>query len=59
MYQIDRLNGLGVKMRYDLEHGRTEDIDYTWRRTLHCFEADITYRAKRSEIRVKVDAVKW
>lgn len=59
MYQIDRLNGLGVKVRYDLEHGHTEDIDYTWRRNLHCFEADITYRAKRSEVRVKVDAVKW
>lgn len=59
MYQVDRLNGLGVKVRYDLEHGHTEDIDYTWRRNLHCFEADITYRAKRSEVRVKVDAVKW
>jgi LPS-assembly protein len=59
MYQVDRLNGFGVKLRYDLEHGSTEDIDYTWRRNLHCFEADITYRAKRDEIRVKVDAVKW
>lgn len=59
MYQVDRLNGLGVKVRYDLEHGHTQDIDYTWRRNLHCFEADITYRAKRSEVRVKVDAVKW
>lgn len=59
MYQVDRLNGLGVKVRYDLENGHTEDIDYTWRRNLHCFEADITYRAKRSEVRVKVDAVKW
>lgn len=59
MYQIDRLNGLGAKVRYDLEHGNTKDIDYTWRRNLHCFEADITYRAKRKEVRVKVDAVKW
>lgn len=59
MYQVDHLNGFGVKMRYDLEHGRTEDIDYTWRRNLHCFEADITYRAKRDEIRIKVDTVKW
>lgn len=59
MYQVDRLNDLGVKVRYDLEHGHTQDIDYTWRRNLHCFEADITYRAKRSEVRVKVDAVKW
>lgn len=59
MYQVDRLNGLGVKVRYDLEHGSTQDIDYTWRRNLHCFEADITYRAKRDEVRVKVAAVKW
>lgn len=59
MYQLDRLNGFGVKMRYDLEHGSTEDVDYTWRRNLHCFEADITYRAKRDELRVKVAAVKW
>jgi LPS-assembly protein len=59
MYQVDRLNGLGVNVRYDLEHGSTQDLDYTWRRNLHCFEADITYREKRNEIRVKVDAVKW
>jgi len=59
MYKVDRLNGFGVKVRYDLEHGSTQDIDYTWRRNLHCFEADITYRAKRDELRVKVDAVKW
>lgn len=59
MYQLDRLNGVGVKMRYDLEHGSTQDVDYTWRRNLHCFEADITYRVKRDELRVKVDAVKW
>lgn len=59
MYQVDRLNGFGVKVRYDLEHGSTQDIDYTWKRNLHCFDANITYRAKRSEVRVKIDAVKW
>jgi len=59
MYQVDRLNGIGVKVRYDLEHGSTQDIDYTWKRNLHCFDANITYRAKRSEVRVKIDAVKW
>jgi len=59
MYQVDRLNGIGVKISYDLEHGSTADVDYTWKRNLHCFEADITYRAKRDEIRVKVAAIEW
>ena len=59
MYQLDRLNAIGAKVRYDLANGHTEDIDYTWKRNLHCLETNITYRAKRSEVRVKVDAVKW
>lgn len=59
MYQLDRLNGFGVKISYDLENGSTEDVDYTWKRNLHCFDADITYRAKRDEFRVKVAAAKW
>lgn len=59
MYKVDRLNSLGVKISYDLASGSSEDIDYTWKRNLHCFEADITYRAKRDEIRVKVSTIKW
>lgn len=59
MYKVDRLNSFGVKMSYDLANGSSEDVDYTWKRNLHCFEADITYRAKRDEIRVKVSTIKW
>lgn len=59
MYQLDRLNGIGAKIRYDLSDGHTEDIDYTWKRKLHCFEADITYREKRNQIRMKISSIQW
>lgn len=59
MYKIDRLNGLGLKMSYDVDADRVKDLDYTWRRNLHCWEADITYRAKRDQVSIKVSAVQW
>lgn len=59
VYQVDKLNGLGVKMSYDLDKDQVHDLDYTWRRNLHCLEADITYRAKRDQVTVKVNAIEW
>ncbi len=59
MYKIDKMNSFGVKMEYDLDHSRVEDLDYTWRRNLHCWEADITYREKRSQINVKLSTIAW
>lgn len=59
MYKVDRLNGLGVEMSYDLDKDQIHDMDYTWRRNLHCLEADITYRAKRDQITMKVAAIEW
>lgn len=59
MYKVDKLNGLGVKMSYDLDKDQVHDVDYTWRRNLHCLEADITYRAKRDQVTMKVAAIEW
>lgn len=59
MYKIDKMNAVGVKMDYDVDLNKVKDVDYTWKRNLHCFEGDITYRAKRDEWRFKVDTLKW
>lgn len=59
MYKIDKMNGFGVNMSYDLDKESVHDIDYTWRRNMHCLEADITYRAKRDQLTVKVSALEW
>lgn len=58
-YKIDRLNGIVFNQRYDLQNNRVYDQDYTWKRNLHCFEADITYRAKRHEVRWDLNIAKW
>jgi lipopolysaccharide export system protein LptA len=59
MYKLDKMNAVGVKMDYDLEHSKVKDLDYTWRRNLHCWEADITYRAERSQVNVKISTIAW
>lgn len=59
MYKVDKMNGLGVAMTYDLDQDRVYDMDYTWRRNMHCFETDITYRAKREQWTMKVSAIEW
>ncbi len=59
MYKLDPLNGLGVNMIMDVKLGNVTDVDYTWKRNLHCLEADITYRAKRDQLRMKVSVVEW
>ena len=58
-YKVDKLNSVGVKVDYDLDRDTVKDIDYTWSHNLHCFDADLTYRAKRGQWNVKVAAVKW
>lgn len=59
MYKLDKMNGLGVKMTYEIDNDHVKDLDYTWRRNMHCWEADITYRAKREQVSVKVSAIHW
>ena len=58
-YKIDRLNGIKVNTSYDLDSHRFEDIDYTWQRNLHCWDAEITYREKRDQVKVKISTAKW
>lgn len=59
MYKADKLNSLGVEVSYDVEQSKVEDIDYTWRRNLHCFKADIIYRAERDQVKVRVSTLEW
>lgn len=58
-YKIDRLNGFKVNTSYDLDLQRFEDVDYTWQRNLHCWDAEITYREKRDQVNVKISTAKW
>lgn len=58
-YKIDHMNAIGVTRSYDMDNKRVEDLDYTWYRNLHCWQAKITYRAKRDEIRFDVSTTRW
>ncbi|MCC5464161.1 LPS-assembly protein LptD [Pelosinus baikalensis] len=59
MYKVDKMNSVGVKIDYEVDAGRLKDLDYTWRRNLHCWEADITYREKRNQLNVKLSTIAW
>lgn len=59
MYKVDKMNSFGVNMKYAVDHDKVEDLDYTWRRNLHCWEADITYREKRNQVNVKLSTIAW
>lgn len=59
MYKVDKMNSLGVKMEYAIDNSKVKDLDYTWRRNLHCWEADITYREKRNQVNVKISTIAW
>ncbi|WP_425058573.1 LPS-assembly protein LptD [Sporomusa carbonis] len=58
-YRIDRMNTVGVSQSYDLSNDRLADLDYTWYRNLHCWQATITYRAKRDEIKFDLSITRW
>lgn len=58
-YKIDRMNSIGIRQRYDLDAKRIYDQDYTWYRDLHCWQAAITYRAKRQSVNVDFSIKRW
>jgi lipopolysaccharide export system protein LptA len=51
-YQIDRLNKVKLAWVYDIGYSRLYDADLTWSHNLHCWQADITYRFKRSQLKI-------
>lgn len=58
-YRIDKKNALAFNQSYDLQNQRVHDQDYTWNRDLHCWQAAITYRAKRQEWKVDFSTTRW
>ncbi|WP_373325445.1 LPS-assembly protein LptD [Sporomusa paucivorans] len=58
-YKIDKMNTIGVRHSYDLDNKRVEDVDYTWYRNLHCWQAAITYRAERDQIKFDISTTRW
>ncbi|MEN6566137.1 MAG: hypothetical protein ABFC57_07525 [Veillonellales bacterium] len=58
-YKLDRMDALTVKTSYNTQGEFLKDVDYTWKRNLHCWEADLTYRAKRGEWRLKLSTLSW
>ncbi len=58
-YKIDRLNSIGFSQSYDLVNNHVYDQDYTWYRNLHCWQADITWRARRHQLIWNVSTIRW
>jgi LPS-assembly protein len=58
-YQIDKMNTVVFSQTYDVTNNRIYDQDYTWRRNLHCWEANITYRAKRDQVVVDLSVARF
>jgi lipopolysaccharide assembly outer membrane protein LptD (OstA) len=58
-YKIDKMNGFTFNQSYDMENHRVYDQDYTWNRDLHCWQLDITYRAKRGELNWTFSTKQW
>ncbi|CUH94511.1 putative secreted protein [Propionispora sp. 2/2-37] len=54
-YKIDRLNAIAYNYTYEIDGHRVKDVDYTWTHNLHCWDAHITYRAKRDQIKFEID----
>jgi hypothetical protein len=59
IYKIDKMNSFGVRESYDLVNKRIYDQDYTWYRNLHCWQAAITYRAKRRQFKFDISTTRW
>lgn len=53
-YKVDRLNSIAVNHIYELDGDRVKDIDYTWTHNLHCWDASLTYRAKRDQVKLDI-----
>ncbi len=58
-YKIDRMNTIGFRQSYDLDNKEVYDRDYTWYRDLHCWQAVITYRAERGQVRFDLSTTRW
>ncbi len=58
-YAIDRLNTISFVQTYDVKNNSVYDQDVTWYRNLHCWQATITYRIKRSELIWMVNLAKF
>ncbi|GMB01280.1 LPS-assembly protein LptD [Pelosinus sp. IPA-1] len=58
-YKIDKMNTVGFRQSYDLNNNKVYDQDYTWYRNLHCWQATVTYRAKRHQINFDISTTRW
>ncbi|GBG58016.1 LPS-assembly protein LptD [Sporomusaceae bacterium FL31] len=58
-YKIDKMNAITFNQSYDMENHQIFDQDYTWNRDLHCWQVDITYRAKRGELKWLLTTKQW
>lgn len=58
-YKIDRMNTISIEQSYDMDEDRLADVDYVWYRNLHCWEAKVTYRAKRDQIKLDISTIKF
>lgn len=59
IYNVDRMNSIGVSQSYDMQNSKIADVDYTWYRNLHCWQATLTYRSKRQEWNWNISLTRW
>lgn len=58
-YKIDKMNSIGVYRNYNLDTKNVEDLNYTWYRNLHCWQATITYKSKEDQIKFDITTTRW
>ena len=58
-YKIDKMNTIGITRNYDLDNKKVEDLNYTWYRNLHCWQAAVTYKAKEEKWQFSVTTTRW
>lgn len=58
-YTLDSKNAVTFVQTYDVNNDRIYDQDLTWHRNLHCWQADITYRVKRHELKWNIALAQW
>lgn len=58
-YKIDKKNTIAFRQSYDLNNRKIYDQDFTWYRDLHCWQATVTYRAKRSQLTWNLSTTRW
>lgn len=59
VYHIDKKNSFQFSQSYDMVNKRLFDQDYTWYHDLHCWQMELTYRARRNQWKWDIAITRW